>query len=237
MQSFRPGRFNILPLVIKNLLIINGLFYLAQKTLNGSGVNMEDLFALHYIDSPLFKPWQFLTHMFMHDPDNIMHLIGNMFALWMFGSILENTWGPKRFLFFYLICGLGASALHMGFLWYDLNHLQQTFFAFKAHPTYNLFLELYQKYNLAAHIPQAADLAGADIWRNNPQDPNLGRYATDIIDKYVQAKFNEPTLGASGAVFGVLTAFAYLFPNTYLYVYFFVPIKAKWVILIYIGME
>lgn len=236
MQSFRPNRFQVLPFIIKNLLIINGLFYLAEKMLvNQSWINMEDSFALHYVGSSLFKPWQFITHMFMHDPDNFMHLLGNMFALWMFGSILENAWGPKRFLIFYLVCGLGAAALHMVFLWYDFNNLQQAFIAFKTHLTYDKFLHLYNKYNLATRLPTATELL--DYWNANPKDNNIGNVAIDVLNKYVQAQLNEPTLGASGAVFGVLTAFAYLFPNTYLYVYFLVPIKAKWVILIYIAME
>ena len=90
MTEFRPGRFEILPIVIKNLLIINGLVFLAQFTLGKSGViNMEDLFGLHHVRSPLFQPWQLITHLFLHG--DILHIIYNMFALWMFGSILERS--------------------------------------------------------------------------------------------------------------------------------------------------
>src|SRR5688500_7984248 len=108
MTEFRPGRFEILPLIIKNLLIINVLFFLAQNTIGGE--TLLDLLALHHVKSPLFQPWQLITHMFLHA--NIGHLIGNMFALWMFGAILESLWGPKRFLTFYFICGIGAAILH-----------------------------------------------------------------------------------------------------------------------------
>lgn len=129
MQSteIRPRGFQVLPPVIKNLLIINGLIWLAQVTI-GRGLNpivpMEDLFALHYIKSYYYKPWQFITYMFMHDPGSFFHILFNMFALWMFGSTLENLWGSKRFLIFYLICGVGAALVHMGALWYDVRQLE-----------------------------------------------------------------------------------------------------------------
>ena len=96
MTEFRPTGFQILPVVIKNLLIINVLVFLAQNTLGASGlISLEDLFGLHHVKSPLFQPWQIITHLFMHG--SFMHLFGNMFALWMFGARLENLWGPKRF--------------------------------------------------------------------------------------------------------------------------------------------
>src|SRR5438874_10273329 len=120
MTEFRPSRFQILPTIIKNLLIINVLVFLAQVTV-GPAMKLEDIFALHTWQSPLFKPWQFLTHMFMHGGWD--HLFFNMFALWMFGSILENVWGPKRFLTFYLISGLGAALCHMIVLYFSMQNL------------------------------------------------------------------------------------------------------------------
>ena len=125
MTQFRPGSFQILPVIVKNLLIINGLVFLAQLTVDGmlpggglSPANgfISDTFALHHILSPLFKPWQLITHLFMHG--SLIHIISNMFALWMFGQILENLWGPKRFLVFYILCGIGAAVLHLGSYWY-----------------------------------------------------------------------------------------------------------------------
>ena len=105
--QLRPGGgFQVLPPIIKNLLIINALVWLAQITVGKQHlVPIEDLFALHYVKSELYKPWQFVTYMFLHDPGNFFHILFNMFALWMFGSTLENLWGSKRFLIFYLICG------------------------------------------------------------------------------------------------------------------------------------
>ena len=122
MTEFRPSRFEILPVIIKNLLIINGLFYLAQQTFPESptaNFSLEDLFALHAWQSDLFKPWQLITHLFMHG--DFYHILGNMFALWMFGSILENLWGPSRFLAFYLVCGLGAGITQALALSYDIS--------------------------------------------------------------------------------------------------------------------
>ena len=182
------GGFQRLPIVIKNLLIINGIVWLIQITF-GKYFRVEDFFALHDIHSPLFKPHQLITHMFMHDPTGPMHIIFNMLALWMFGSILENVWGPKRFLTFYLICGLGAAVSHLSVLW------------FHNAETINWFNNL-DSYQQAAQLPE------------------------------LSAQINEATLGASGAVFGCLAAFAYLFPNTPIYLYFLFPIKAKWLILL-----
>jgi membrane associated rhomboid family serine protease len=191
MTQFRPSSFQILPTVIKNLLIINGLIFLAQVTV-GKQFDIDNLFALHSWQSPFFKPWQFITHMFMHG--NFSHLLSNMFALWMFGSILENQWGPKRFLTFYIVCGLGAALCHMIALYYEMQPVVE---AFKLLP-----------------IGQQQELLYSDNF-----------------------KLNTATIGASGAVFGCLAAFGYLFPNTYIYIYFLLPLKAKWFVMIYAGFE
>ena len=183
MTEFRPSRFEILPAVIKNLLIINGIFFLAQQVFPQSpfsNFRINDLFALHAWQSDLFKPWQLVTHMFMHADFN--HILRNMFMLWMFGSVLENLWGSNRFLTFYMVCGLGAALAQL----LHLNH-------------------------------------------------ELSIHALNL--KHCEEIKNSYTLGASGAVFGILAAFVYLFPNTYIYLYFFVPVKAKWVGLIYFAFE
>ena len=117
-----------------------------------------------------------------------------MFALWMFGSILENVWGPKRFLTFYIVCGLGAALCHMMVLFYENQQL----------------LNEFNKLPLAQQ---------------------------QYYEPLVQRSLNAATLGASGAVFGCLAAFGYLFPNTYIYLYFLLPIKAKWLVLAYAAYE
>jgi membrane associated rhomboid family serine protease len=193
MTDFRPGGFNTIPVVIKNLVIVNVLVYFAQITFaRNPSFNLEDLFALHDVRSVYFKPHQLITYMFLHG--GWAHLFFNMFALWMFGSILENLWGPKRFLMFYMLSGLGATILHLIILYFDLTPVWEQF--------HRLSYEQQQQL-----LP----------------DP-----------RFIP---NGATVGASGAVFGCLAAFGYLFPNSLLYVYFLFPIKAKWFVLFYAGME
>ena len=111
MQQFQPRGFSFLPVVVKNLLIINGIFFLAtivfDRTLH---TDLIDLLGLHFLPSEKFQPYQIITYMFMHG--SFTHILFNMFAVWMFGSALENFWGPKRFLIFYLITGIGAALIH-----------------------------------------------------------------------------------------------------------------------------
>jgi membrane associated rhomboid family serine protease len=188
MTEFRPGSFQVIPPVIKNLIIANVLVFFAQQIFP----NMDNLFALHDVHSVYFKPYQLITYLFMHG--GIEHILFNMFALWMFGSILENVWGGKRFLTFYILCGLGSAALHLVVLYYEMAPVMETF-----------------------HLLPLSDQQ--DLLYSNT------------------FRVNEATIGASGAVFGCLAAFGYLFPNSLIYLYFFVPIKAKWFVLFYAGME
>jgi len=233
MTEFRPSRFEILPIVIKNLLIINVLFFLAQKTLGASGIiNLEDLLGLHHVQSRLFQPWQIVTHLFLHG--SFMHLFGNMFALWMFGATLETLWGPRRFLTFYFLCGIGAGLIQLAFLWYDYHPLLSQFVALKEHLSPEDAISFFRRFGLAG------DPAGSSVLQNYLADPNNsgGRHALiQYVSQVTNFVISNPTIGASGAVFGILAAFVYLFPNTYLYFYFLVPIKAKWVGLAYFGFE
>jgi membrane associated rhomboid family serine protease len=212
MTEFRPSRFEILPPIIKNLVIINSLVFLAQFTLSKSQtpLDLDDLFALHNWQSSLFKPWQLITHMFMHG--DFWHLAGNMFALWMFGSVLENLWGSKRFLTFYIICGLGAALIHLLSLHYEMQRVYADYAVVQQNYSTETVVWFAQKYGLG--LEQATHLPA-----------------------YLQDRLNTPTIGASGAVFGVLAAFVYLFPNTYIYLYFFIPVKAKWIGLGYFAYE
>lgn len=234
MSEFRPGRFQILPLVIKNLLILNGLVYLAQITLlNMYGYDLSNMFALHYWGSELFRPHQFITHLFMHDTGGIFHLLSNMFALWMFGSTLENVWGPKRFIIFYLVCGVGAAFCHMLVLTHDNIQIHNYVTAFFNNPSFDTFAAFQQKF-------QIPELQGAyDAWSAKPaNDPNMTEYMKVFLSRFEEGYKNTATLGASGAVFGVLFAFGYLFPNSQLFIIPIpFPIKAKYFVGFYILME
>ncbi len=171
-----------------NLIVINSLMLLLNSIV---GDKMIELFALFYPASPLFKPMQLITHMFMHG--NITHLLSNMFALFMFGVVLERVWGPKRFLFFYFATGLGAMLLHTGVQAWQVHNFTGSFF---------------------------------------PDFSVLGEYP-QVVEIY-----RTPTVGASGAIFGILIAFGMLWPNTELMMLFFpVPIKAKYFISLYVILE
>lgn len=239
MTEFRPSRFEILPVVIKNLLIINGLVFLAQNTLQGPTVSFsfEDALALHAWQSSLFRPWQLVTHMFLHG--SFMHILGNMFALWMFGSVLENLWGSRRFLIFYMVCGLGAALIHLLFLNWELGPVVRDYTAIAQQ---HLSGGAYESDAMIIFIKKYAIAFqnGVDpiaYLREQPHDPVLLNQVFNAITAYYQHYLNTATIGASGAIFGVLAAFVYLFPNTYIYIYFLVPIKAKWIGLMYFGYE
>lgn len=236
MNEFRPGKFQILPVVIKNLLIINGLVYLAQITLGQMmGDKLTDLFALHYWRSDLFRPHQLVTHLFMHSPQSPWHLIMNMFTLWMFGATLENVWGPKRFLIFYMVCGLGAALCHMGVLTYDNINLSRDIHTFLDDPTYSNFAILDRKYDLNSANYEVDGLKNA--LAQYPNSPELIQTAKVFLQEFLSHYRDAATLGASGAVYGILFAFGYLFPNSLIFLYFFFPIKAKYFVGILIVLE
>lgn len=159
-QEFKPRQFQQIPVVVKNILIINIILFFGSWVL---GEQLHRYLDLYPIGHPYFKPYQFITYMFMHA--DMFHIFFNMIGLYMFGSILEGIWGPRRFLNFYLLCGLGAAALQLGISYFN--------------------------------------------------------------DQFTIL------LGASGAVFGLLVAFAMMFPNTELYLYFAIPIKAKYLVIGY----
>ena len=235
MTDFRPGRFEILPLVIKNLLIINVLVWLAQITFDTSyGDWITNSFALHSVQSSLFKPHQLITYMFMHDKSGIGHLFVNMFALWMFGSTLENYLGPKKFISFYLLCGIGAALAHLGVLYFENISLFKDLALLKTNPTLDNYLGLYNRYGLQNYdpIPQLVQ-----AWKNDPTNFDYSIKGVGLFSQYVDLSISTPTVGASGSVFGVLAAFGYLFPNSLIYFYFFIPIKAKWFVIMYAGLE
>ncbi len=182
--------FRNTPAIVLNLIIINALVFFAQSVFGGFGDanNINDLFALHHYRSPDFQPYQLVTHMFMHG--GFTHLLFNMFGLWMFGGMMEKLWGPKRFLTFYLICGLAAGLAQMGNYIFDYWAIDHAFLS-----------------------------------------------SEDAI-RYAEIMKLNATVGASGAIMGVLVAFGYSFPNTQLFIFPIpVPVKAKWAILGIIGLD
>ena len=189
-QQFSPTGFKVLPTVVKHLLIINILFYLATFTFQRFNIDLTDYLGLHFFKASDFRLYQLITYMFMHA--NFGHLFFNMFALWMFGNTLENLWGSKRFLLFYMVCGIGA-----GLCQELVQYIQ-----------YTTSLASYDTVNMGGHIV--------------------------TMDTYLNMM---NTVGASGAIYGLLLAFGMMFPNSMIYFYFLIPIKAKWFVIGYAVIE
>lgn len=200
---------NNLPQAVKGLLIINiavfVLSFIVEATMN---IDLARVIGLYFYKSDLFKPYQIITHMFMHG--GLMHLVFNMYALWMFGQIIERTWGAKKFLIYYFITGLGAVVLHT-----FVNYLQyQSITDGMSSETINMVLN--EGANIISH-------------NKNWTDPDVG--ALNLL-------MHIPTVGASGAIFGLLLAFGMLFPNIRLQLLFIpIPIKAKYFVMGYGAIE
>jgi len=188
---------------VKHLLIINGIFFFAT---NLYGDIIYDLLALHFYENPSFQFWQPLTHMFMHGSFN--HILFNMFGLWMFGSPLEQMWGRNKFLFFYVSAGFGAAALQLFIHGYQFNSYVN---------------ELVDSGFLLSDIMNTIETGRYNIsWVSVISSTGLEQMMTS---------FNLSMVGASGALYGILVAFAMLFPNAELFLLFIpVPIKAKYLV-------
>ncbi len=196
-EQFRPAPFKILPHAVKNLLIINGLCFLAGITaMNAWNLDLNDLLGLHYFSAEKFRPYQIITYMFMHQ--GFTHILFNMFALWMFGSSLENFWGPKKFLIYYFVTGIGAAVCHYTVIYFELQ-------------------------------PELLRIDSI-INSSSIQSEEARLYKINLLNSI-------NVVGASGAVFGLLLAFGMTFPNSLVYIYFAIPMKAKYFVMLYAGLE
>jgi membrane associated rhomboid family serine protease len=232
-QEYRPSSFSLLPPVIKNLLIINGILWLAETVFNERlGFSFNERFGLYYPLSQLFNPIQYVSYMFLHG--NFWHVFSNMFALWMFGTVLENYWGPKRFLIFYFVTGIGAAFTQNLAVWYELSQLEKTIDIYAAAPNVMDFIALMQKNVGYIGFDQRNELNQFIAnWEMLPESGEFADMSVTYAQTLMTAKMDVPTVGASGSVFGVLLAFGMLFPNTMIYVYFMIPIKAKYFVILY----
>ena len=170
---------NNLPQVTKNLLILNIMFFAASWFLGAQDINLISKFGAHYVNSPLFEPFQVITHFFMHA--NFIHIFFNMWIFIMLGGYLEKIWGPKRFFIFYILCALGAFALFNVIGVYEIEAL---------------------KTQIIDQGHSIREINRLESFTNN-----------ELINQYL-VMINTPMVGASGAIFGVMAAFAILFPNT-----------------------
>lgn len=200
--------FRNLPPVTLNLIIINVIVWIAMLILpSGLGIDVVNLGGMHYFSSPDFSVWQLVTYMFMHSTQSFTHLFFNMFGLLMFGATLERVFGSARFLFFYITVGIGAALIQEGVYALMINHFASV----------GGFDSAAVKLLAQGIVPEGITsqqqyLAGAEIYQ----------------------LINVPTIGASGAIYGILLGFGMMFPNMPLYFMFIpFPIKAKWMVLIY----
>jgi membrane associated rhomboid family serine protease len=204
MNRFYSGGLSNTPPVTKNLILIN-VVMLVGTMLFQRVINLNAVLGMFYFQSPLFQPWQIVTHMFMHG--GLGHIFFNMYALWIFGKTLESVWGSKRFLIYYLITGLGAAFFHQ-----LVNYIQ--------------FAPDIANLKAAYSVDRINNALLNEILQPGNQFYQVGR---ELI---------RPTVGASGAVYGVLLAFGMLFPNTPLYIMFIpIPIKAKWLVIGFGALE
>ncbi len=240
MQQYSPTGFRILPPVVKNLLIINGLFFLATLALANYGIDLINILGLHYPGAPGFRIYQFVTYMFMHG--GWTHILFNMFALWMFGNVIENVWGGKKFLVFYLLSGLGSAIVYIIWIHFELRGNLDMLNAVIAHPTVQGIEAYFQHYSF--HLNQLTtsltqnDISlfnhNVDLLAGGSADPSAIQQIVSFLSAYKAEMLNQMVvIGASGAIFGLLLAFGMMFPNTLIYLYFAIPIKAKWFVLGY----
>lgn len=197
------GFLSNVPAAVKNIIIINIVIMIASLFRESM---MIETFALYIPESPFFRWWQPVTHLFMHG--GFFHLFFNMYTLFIFGSVLERVWGPKKFLIFYFVTGLGAALVHMGVMWMEYSS------ALKA-VGLSVNEASAQAVGIAEHIK-----AGAQY---------IPSWSTTLFT---------PTVGASGAIYGVLMGYAMLYPNSLMRLIFPpVTLKAKWFVLIFAGLE
>lgn len=197
---------------IKGLVIANAVFYAITFFVPDMQGKMFEWLALYFPKNEHFRIWQFLTSIFMHG--GFMHILFNMYALWAFGSPLEQMWGRNRFLFFYFAAGLGAGIIYIGVNYFQFNAI------------YNELLEVISEAEIQT------------ILASGKYDTAI---LSDISVKRISEFFNiysSPAIGASGAVYGILVAFGVSFPNAKLSLIFFpVPIAAKYFIPLLIGLD
>ncbi len=242
---YKPQQFSILPPVVKNLIILNVIAFIASFTFaKVYNIDLNDILGLHFPLGNKFKVYQIVTYLFMHG--DLSHIFFNLLAIWMFGYQLENAWGSKKFLIYYLLTGIGAAAIHYAVVYFQML------------PTLNALNELSANANAGA-IEQFLNgphfkinsIEMKEVYQNFIQsfsdynefkNPELGSTATQekiniFIANYKNAYYNAPVIvGASGALFGILLAFGMLFPESMVFIYFF-PVKAKYFVIIYGAIE
>lgn len=212
---------------VKQLIIINIIFFAGSYFVGSAAL---EYLALYPPQNDKFQFWQIITHMFMHG--NLLHIFFNMFALFSFGSLLERMWGGKKFLFFYFSCGLGAAALHMGVNYLEIhNVLHEISYLELSDNTIHQIINV-PYYDSNVFMTQVSEiLKGVGKLNALDQAGAQGLYDAAVLNQI-------PAVGASGAIYGIMVAFAFLFPNAELMMMFIpIPIKAKYFVPIIVGID
>lgn len=213
--------------VVRTILILNVLVFLIP------GRSIIQQFGLHSFLSEQFNPIQLITHMFIHA--GIGHIFSNMIGLLVFGPMLERTWGPQRFTFFYFFCGIGAAVLFSGINYYEIQGVYEAVRDYRLNPTPDSFLAF-----ITQHAGSYYDGLESFINTFESQPTNQTAISSSVrfINSIYNNQVNEPLVGASGAIFGVIMGFGLLFPNTQLFLLFPpIPVKAKYLVIFYGAYE
>jgi membrane associated rhomboid family serine protease len=228
--------FANMTLVVKNLLILNVLMFVAQLLYPWINENL----ALYPFSSPNFQPVQVITHFFMHDSTGFTHIFFNMFGLVFFGSKLEYVWGPKRFLLFYFGAAFSSVILTFIWQWYSFGVMNDVINQFTANPSldkFDSFFDSYISYDRLTSVG-VEHLEAIRMGLSEGDIVGTAPHANEFMMYFADANMNTPAVGASGALFGLLAGYAYLFPNTELMLMFPpIPIKAKYLALGYSLIE
>lgn len=215
--------------VVRNLLIANIGLYFISSFLN---LNINEFLSLRNLHSEHFLPFQFFTYMFLHG--STWHLLSNMFGLFIFGPLLEQFWGPKRFLIFYLVTGVGAGILYSGINYIETNKFENAIEKYNLEPSPGEFKYILEK-KANIDVKRNPDLNSFIYdYSDHPTDPLYIGESKQALQEVLYIRSNSQMVGASGAIFGILLAFGMLFPNTTLMLLFPpIPIKAKYFVAIY----
>lgn len=237
-DQYRPGGFSFLPVVTKNIIIINViLFALTYLLHSAQQIDLNDYLGLHYFAAPLFKPHQFITYLFMHG--GFSHILFNMFGVFIFGQVLEQIWGPKRFLIFYILTGLGAALTEYAIVHFSIAPLLNSIRAVQESMSIESFQTLVNSPEFQSKLsyefyPQFESFRNNYNLSINDNPAKALSLASQFLIDYKNNFLNsQVVIGASGSLFGLLGAFGMLFPNRLLYLYFFIPVKAKWLVIGY----
>lgn len=235
-QSFSP-RPN-LPPVVKSLLIISVASWVIVMLLKETmQINVIEYFALYSWISPHFRPWQLFTYLFLHDDSGIFHLFFNMLGLWMFGSVLERFWGAKRFLAYFLITGIGAGIIHLSISNYLQLPMKREASAYAISPSYEAFDKFSGSYLPNSYNNEALNKF-MEQWYYDKSNPGLISESELMVLEIVEARTNTPSVGSSGALYGLLLAFGMLFPNAMIMMLIPpIPMKAKYFVFVFGGLE